>query len=120
MKSPLESRLRAAIRSSQVKERDLALFIQDFEHQKRNLNYEDCDKDIKMRLVGRSLSSTFDYTLTLDELRRIFNTAFKSGLRVLMDTVRFLLQYGEDFADLCCEGSMSNPGLQSLVRKAIA
>lgn len=91
-----------------IEEGDIASLLQDFDRQKRNLNYNQLPNS-----TGILLQSTRGRSIVIpnDEIRRAFEITYQAGLELLKKELDRMTQLGRDFTVLFAGGSFKNPGL---------
>lgn len=102
----------------------IAAYIQDFETQKADIDYEDDDEeDLNVTLILRKGRGRKNRAFAIDlepaEIKSAFHCAFDAGINMINETSRFVLGLGKEFGVLCCGGSSSNRGFRSKIGKDI-
>lgn len=92
---------------------DLADIMTDFDDKKKRFDYTDNQASLTLR----GGSPVFEITLTPEQSRKPFETAFLHGIQLLKQQLQRMLNLGRDFAVLFCGGSYCNPGLYNVVGK---
>ena len=88
--------------------------MQDFERQKKSLDYEEyIRKDKLVTLHGRGTQVVL---LEPEMLKDIFGVAFDTGLKALREELRCVFDLKKSFVVLFLGGSYMNPGLYNKVK----
>lgn len=97
---------------------DLAAYIQSWEEQKFDLNFDEgTDEDLTVFLWGKKRTRSLQLDIRPDETREAFRKALRKTLKTLRKNHQLVLRMGRDFAILYCGGTPENPGVRSILRR---
>lgn len=123
MKRITRKKLRAMAKDGRIhlEPGDLAAYIQSWEEQKFDLNFDEgTDEDLTVFLWGKRRTRTIQLDIRPDEIREAFQKALKKTLATLRNNHQLVLGMGRDFAILYCGGTPENPGVRSILRRDTA
>lgn len=107
----MEKKLAVFIRAGKLAEGELGAYLQDFERQKRDMDYDQFIRDGKS-ITLHGIDSP-NVLLETKHLVEIFETAFGAGQQAVAQVMKMLGDLGKNFAVLYTGGSFSNPGLRN-------
>lgn len=117
VKKRLRQKLKHLYRAGALREGDLASYLQDFDQQKIDLNFEEIrGSQTRIFLRGNNPAHTLSPPLNAAETVHAFDVAFNAALNVFRRVARRIIQLSNiNIAVLFCGGSPQNPGLHSIL-----
>lgn len=120
MKSITRRKLRAMAQDGRIalEPGDLAAYIQSWEEQKFDLNFDEgTDEDLTVFLWGKKRTRSVQLDIQPSEIRDAFQKALRMTLKAVRKNHQLVLKMGRDFAILYCGGTPENPGVRSILRR---